>query len=88
MISQPSVHRLLAPLGAEGRELVVPHLKPLEHRRGAVLIERGAPMRALHFVSDGLVAVMARAADDATVAVGLIGPGRWGPGTEPPRPDW
>lgn len=68
-------HALLARLDGESRALVGAHLRPAEHRRGAQLMTAGAPVHVVHFVTDGLVAIMGRARDRGSAETGLVGPG-------------
>ncbi len=68
-------HPLLAGLDAEARAFVAAHLRPLEHRRGARLATAGKPMEVVHFVTDGLVAIVGRAANGQSAETGLVGAG-------------
>jgi CRP-like cAMP-binding protein len=75
MKPQPGGHRLLSSLAAGGQALVVSHLRVVEHRRGALLVETGQPIKTVHFVADGLITILGRASDGATAEAGLVGPG-------------
>lgn len=68
-------HPLLCRLDGESRALVGAHLRPAEHRRGARLMTAGAPIHVVHFVTDGLVAIIGRAKDGGSAESGLVGPG-------------
>lgn len=70
-----TLHPLLAGLTAEGRSLVGAHLRSVQHTRGVRLATAGAPLTVVHFVTGGLVAIVNRTADGASVETGLIGDG-------------
>ncbi|GLK80519.1 Crp/Fnr family transcriptional regulator [Methylopila turkensis] len=69
------LHPLLARLDADGRSRVVAHLRAVEHRRGALLTEIGQPIRLVHLVEHGLIAIVGRDAAGASAEAGLVGPG-------------
>jgi CRP-like cAMP-binding protein len=76
MTAPRSAHPLLSSLSIEGRALVEAHLRPAEHGLGARLSSAGAPVDRVHFVNDGLVAIVSRANEAVpAVGTGLVGAG-------------
>lgn len=68
-------HPLLAGLGPQDIARLSPFLREERHPRGAVLADSRAPLRRIHFIVTGLVAVVARDAAGVGAEAGLVGPG-------------
>ncbi|PZQ17732.1 MAG: hypothetical protein DI565_03035 [Ancylobacter novellus] len=62
-------------LAASGAALAGPKPRGFERRKGARLLEAGAPFPAAYLLTEGLVAIMARAPGGAAAEAGLVGPG-------------
>jgi CRP-like cAMP-binding protein len=66
-------NRLLAALSATARGRIARQLKSVRLRFGEVLYERGAPVRQVYFVNEGMVSLVAAVDGGPGVEVGLIG---------------
>lgn len=62
-------------LAASGLALAGTEPRGFAFARGAVLVEAGRPLEAAYLVTDGLVALLARAPGGAVAEAGLVGPG-------------
>ncbi|MFD1332784.1 Crp/Fnr family transcriptional regulator [Methylopila musalis] len=70
-----ATHPILAGLGPDGLARLRPFMRDERHDRGAVLADSRAPLRHVHFIVAGLVAVIARDTAGVGAEAGLVGPG-------------
>ena len=66
-------NRILAALPAEELELIQPHLFRVSLVASQVLCEKDAPPSAVHFVEQGLIALLAEVDGDETIQIAMTG---------------
>lgn len=72
--SQDSLRNmLLRALPPDGFALLRPHLEPLDHVRGQVLVEPNAPIAEVHFPETGVGSLINATSDGRRLEVGLVG---------------
>lgn len=74
-VPAPRLHSKPPSVASIGHELAGPAPQGFAFPRGAALAEAGRQMAAAYLVTDGLVALLARAPGGAVAEAGLVGPG-------------
>jgi CRP-like cAMP-binding protein len=66
-------NQVLATLDEEAFGLLKPHLKRVELRRNAILLEANRPIESVYFIERGLVSRFAATPEDAPVETAIVG---------------